>query len=404
MIRLYDQSLGRACREFLEAAPKANYCHDPAWTQVFRDAYGKEAFLLVWIDPVTGGVRGLAPACYLASAAFGKDLVCLPYLDYGGILARDPETEDLLRDRLLAEALSRRAKLEIRSRDPLCGLPMPKDDKVAMILPLTREEMPGPERDWTPVAEGMGREGGYPDAGEAAPDRAGARAAVAAIAGIAEAEGAGDAGEAGKGGVDAYWKGLDAKVRNQVRKAEKSGVTVKWGREDRLEEFYRVFCVNMRDLGSPTHARGFFESVLRRFPGAAIGTAHRQGRCIGGLFRIHWKDELAIPWASTLKSDRSHCPNNALYWEAIRFAFEAGCRRVDFGRSTREEGTWRFKKQWQAKELPLYRYQFDDKGQFLAHAWHISQGKLGWTRNVWAKLPLMVANSLGPVLRGSISA
>jgi hypothetical protein len=205
-------------------------------------------------------------------------------------------------------------------------------------------------------------------------------------------------------GADAYWKGLDAKVRNQVRKAEKSGVTVKWGREERLDEFYEVFCINMRDLGSPTHAKAFFASVLKHFPGASIGTAHRDGKCIGGLFRILWKDELVIPWASTLKDERVHCPNNALYWEAIRFAFEQGCSRVDFGRSTREEGTYRFKKQWLARESSLYRYQFDDKGRFLERSWHVSQGKLGWTRNVWAKLPLKLANSLGPMLRGSISA
>ncbi len=204
--------------------------------------------------------------------------------------------------------------------------------------------------------------------------------------------------------AEAYWKSLDAKVRNQVRKSEKSGVTVLWGREERLDDFYSVFCVNMRDLGSPTHARVFFESVLRHFPGAQIVTAHRDGKCIGGLFRILWKGALAIPWASTLKDERVHCPNNALYWESIRYAFRQGCRRVDFGRSTRDEGTYKFKKQWLAQELPLYRYQFDEKGHFLEQATHIATGKLGWTRNVWAKMPLRLANSLGPMLRGSISA
>ncbi|HKP97421.1 MAG TPA: GNAT family N-acetyltransferase [Fibrobacteria bacterium] len=368
MIRLYDPGLQRACREFLENSPQANYCHDPAWTAVIREAYEKETFQLIRTDPSTGEIRGTATACYLASAGFGKNLVCLPYLDYGGILAQDAETEDLLRDKLLAEALSRRAGLEIRSRDPLCGLPTPRDEKVSMILPLLEEEFLSAEGDWRGVPEGSFH------------------------------------GADGAAAAEAYWKGLDAKVRNQVRKAEKSGVTVKWGREDRLDEFFEVFCVNMRDLGSPTHARGFFAAVLRHFPGARIGTAHRLGKCIGGLFRIHWKDELVIPWASTLRDERIHCPNNALYWESIRSAFEEGCRRVDFGRSTRDEGTYRFKKQWQAKELPLYRYQFDEKGHFREQSWHISQGKLGWTRNVWAKLPLKVANYLGPMLRGSISA
>jgi hypothetical protein len=368
MIRHFEPGLEEACAAFLEQSPHADYCHDPAWIRVIRDAYDKEAHLLVRTDADTGAVLGMAPYGYLSSAAFGRNLVCLPYLDYGGMLAPDSETQDLIRDKLLAEALARRAKLEIRSRTPLCGLPAPQDEKVSMILEIMEGEIGSAEGDWRGIPEGAAH------------------------------------GPGGAAAADAYWKTLDAKVRNQVRKAEKAGVTVKWGREDRLDEFYEVFCVNMRDLGSPTHARRFFEAVLRHFPGAGIGTAHRDGKCIGGLFRILWKDELAIPWASTLKEERIHCPNNALYWESIRFAFVQGCRRVDFGRSTRGEGTYKFKKQWLARELPLYRYQFDEKGRFLEQAWHISQGKLGWTRNLWARLPLMLANSLGPMLRGSISA
>lgn len=421
MIRLYDATLEGAYREFLQRSSKANYCHDPAWLDVIGEAYGKEAFAFVRTDPVTGEIRGYAPACHLASAAFGRQLVALPYLDYGGILADDADTEDLLRDKLLSEAVRGKAQLEIRSRFPLVGLPVPQDGKVCMILPL-REETPEP--DWTPVADEPlaveepwlsespdwsdwdgsipvdaatypvknprhGHGAGKPGAGKPAP--------ASGKRGAAPSDSAPD-------GADAYWKGLDAKVRNQVRKAEKSGVTVRWGREERLDEFYQVFCVNMRDLGSPTHAKAFFAAVLKHFPGASIGTAHREGKCIGGLFRILWKDELVIPWASTLKEERIHCPNNALYWEAIRFAFEQDCARVDFGRSTRDEGTYRFKQQWQARESNLYRYQFDDKGHFLEQTWHVSQGKLGWTRNVWAKLPLRLANALGPMLRGSISA
>ncbi|MBW8886676.1 MAG: GNAT family N-acetyltransferase [Fibrobacteres bacterium] len=412
MIRIYDPSLERACRDFLDRSPKANYCHDPAWLDVIREAYGKEAFAFVRTDPVTGKIRGYAPACHLASAAFGRHLVALPYLDYGGILAEDLDSEDVLREKLLSEAVRGKAGLEIRSRFPLAGLPVPEDGKVCMILPL-REEPPeeSPEADWTPVAademeDGLESEEPWIAEGAVWSEWDGAVPVDAATYPIKTGtrKGQGGAKPAPDHGANAYWKSLDAKVRNQVRKAEKSGVTVSWGREEHLDEFYEVFCVNMRDLGSPTHAKGFFAAVLKHFPGASIGIAHREGKCIGGLFRILWKDELVIPWASTLKEERVHCPNNALYWEAIQFAFERDCARVDFGRSTKDEGTYRFKKQWLARESNLYRYQFDDKGHFLERAWHVSQGKLGWTRNVWAKLPLKLANALGPMVRGSISA
>jgi FemAB-related protein (PEP-CTERM system-associated) len=344
VIELLQDGSKKGYQDFLERNRASNYCHDSAWKEIIREGYGMDAFTLLWVDPGTGNIEGAAPACYLTSPLFGRNLVCLPYLDYGGILAVDPEIQARLRTELASRASARKAKLEIRSLEPLADLAQSGNTKVAMLLPLKAE------------------------------------------------------------GPDAYWKSLDAKVRNQVRKAEKSGVTVTWGRQDRLEDFYRVFCVNMRDLGSPTHSRRFFESVLKHMPGAQIGTAHREGKCIGGLFRILWRDTLAIPWASTLKEERVHCPNNALYWESIRFAFEQKCGQVDFGRSSKEEGTYKFKKQWLALEKPLHWYQFDEKGGVRTEVRHASTGKLGWVRGVWSRLPLPLANALGPMIRGGIPA
>jgi serine/alanine adding enzyme len=207
----------------------------------------------------------------------------------------------------------------------------------------------------------------------------------------------------GSGDADAYWKSLDAKVRNQVRKAEKSEVKVVWGKAEKLDEFYSVFAVNMRDLGSPVHARALFANVLLRFPGAEIGIAYRAGRCIGGLVRILWKRTLAIPWASTLKEERTYSPNNALYWESIRFAFQSGCERVDFGRSSKGEGTYKFKRQWEAEEGPLYWYPFDAQGR-PKPVEHLASGKLKMAADIWSRFPLPLANRLGPLIRGKLPA
>lgn len=343
MIRMYSPALEGPCREFLGRHPLADYAHDPAWLDVIRETYGKRAFALVLQDSEGGPVRGWAPAASLESP-LGRKLVCLPYLDHGGPLADTSEGHAELLQALREEARARKARLEIRSRDPLPGLPEPRNEKVGMVL-------------------------GLKDADH-----------------------------------EAYWKSLDAKVRNQVRKAEKSAVTVAWGREERLDDFYRVFCVNMRDLGSPVHDRALFAAVLRHLPGAEVGTAHREGRCIGGLFRILWKDSLVIPWASTLREERIHSPNNALYWESIRFAFQKGMRRVDFGRSSKDEGTYKFKKQWLAEERPLCWYPFDGEGKPEATVTHVASGKLKWAQAVWTRLPLPLANALGPRLRGHISA
>ncbi len=65
------------------------------------------------------------------------------------------------------------------------------------------------------------------------------------------------------------WDDLDRKVRNQIRKAEKSGLVVERGGEQLLADFYAVFARNMRDLGTPVYSRRLFEEVLRTFPDRA---------------------------------------------------------------------------------------------------------------------------------------
>ena len=53
--------------------------------------------------------------------------------------------------------------------------------------------------------------------------------------------------------------------RAQVRKAEKSNLTVVTGGRELLNDFYDVLAQNMRDLGSPVHGKGFYDELLATF-------------------------------------------------------------------------------------------------------------------------------------------
>jgi serine/alanine adding enzyme len=354
-IKPLDAAEEEEYQEYVLSSPGGNYCHDIAWKRVFQETYGKEP--AYWICRENGRITGAAPAFWLESLLFGRSLVSMPYLDYGGILHDTPEAGAELVETLKLAAASRRAALEIRQERPLAD-PAPPNHKVKMVLDLRgrREET--------------------------------------------------------------YWKELDAKVRNQVRKAEKSGIAVRAGGEELLPEFYRVFCVNMRDLGSPVHPADLFRNVLRHLPGAEIVLADHGGYVVGGLVRIHWKDAMIIPWASTLRKYRALCPNNAIYWETLREAFHRGCASVDFGRSTKEAGTYKFKLQWLAKEEPLPWYAFSadalthraagGRGQEMpasvpAPAEEGKLGVMGLAAELWRKLPARYANWLGPRIRGAFS-
>ena len=328
---------------FILAHPQATFCHHPGWGPVLRESYGKNLFHFT-LRGKDRGLSGVIPVVALQSPLFGKQWVSLPYLDFGGPLAINPESETALIEALTRASAKEGSRLEIRSAHALASLPLPDNDKVAMYLNL----------------------GAFTE--------------------------------------ESYWKKLDARVRNQVRKAEKSGITTRWGGLDELDAFYSVFCANMRDLGSPVHARQLFSAMLSHIPGSEIGTAWREGRCIGGLVRIRFRDTLAIPWASTLAEERIYCPNHAMYYDSIKTAFREGYRRLDFGRSTKGEGTYRFKAQWLAEDSPLPWYQFDSQGHAAQSVAHVQSGKLAFAGRVWKKLPLPVANWLGPRLRSAIAA
>jgi FemAB-related protein (PEP-CTERM system-associated) len=200
------------------------------------------------------------------------------------------------------------------------------------------------------------------------------------------------------------WKSLDAKVRNQVRKAEKSELTAGWGRKEELTDFYEVFAANMRDLGSPVHKRGFFDAIFDEFANSAklmLVRKHRQ--VIGGAVCLLFKKTMLVPWASCLREFFALCPNNLLYWNMIAWGCENGYDKFDFGRSSPGSGTYRFKKQWGAEEEPLH-WQFVSRRARDNAMPHADNPKYQWAIRTWSRLPLSVTKFVGPLLRGQVSS
>ena len=110
-----------------------------------------------------------------------------------------------------------------------------------------------------------------------------------------------------------------------------------------------------------------------------------------------------VPWASSRREFLQYCPNNLLYWEMLRFTCQQGLCQFDFGRSTQDTGTYRFKKQWGSVPRPLYWQYYLPRGSRPPDPTHASL-KSRILVGVWKKLPLGVANAVGPRIRGHISA
>jgi serine/alanine adding enzyme len=305
------------------------------WKKVIEESFGHKSYYLSCIED-SGALCGVLPLISMRSRIFGNLLVSMPFFNYGGLLSNS----DLADACLLKAAEDLRCKIsassvELRMISPL-GRKLPtKTQKVTMILDLEPN-------------------------------------------------------------IDQQWKVFNAKLRNQIRKAEKNGLQVMTGGVELLDGFYSVFCQNMRDLGTPVYCKEFFGNVLKYFPDTTkIFSVVHADMVIASAIACWFRDTLEIPWASSIRKFRTLCPNNLLYWKGIMFAIEGGFAKLDFGRSTRNEGTYNFKQQWGAKPVQLHWQYLLDAGAQMPQL-NPKNPKYRMATAIWQRLPVGLTKFLGP--------
>jgi FemAB-related protein (PEP-CTERM system-associated) len=197
---------------------------------------------------------------------------------------------------------------------------------------------------------------------------------------------------------DKLWYLLPAKVRNQVRKARTCGCTVAIGGPEQVDDFYAVFSENMRDLGSPVHDPELFRMLLgKQTLGPRVIMVSFAARPVAAAIVFTHNATLCNPWASSLRRYRPSCPNMLLYWVMLEFAVEYGCRWFDFGRSSPDAATYRFKRQWGAAMQPLTWHVFSRQ----PHTWDPHSETL--VDENWKTLDLSTSRRNGPARRRWIS-
>lgn len=194
--------------------------------------------------------------------------------------------------------------------------------------------------------------------------------------------------------ADAQWATFDAKLRNQVRKGEKAGYERRWG-HGQAADFHRVLLENMRDLGTPIRGTAYYRQALELLGEAAdVLVIERAGEPAGAMFTVAHRDTLMDPWASSLRRHFAYCPNQVLYWEALRRGIGRGLAKFDFGRSQWNSPTFRFKEQWGAKPVPLH-YQYVLGTAAAVPTLEAQKGSFGLAVDIWKRLPLPLAAAFG---------
>ncbi|OVE80045.1 hypothetical protein BVY02_01510 [bacterium J17] len=342
-VRIATDTDGSQWNAYLERKDIAHHAHDWSWRRVLRESFRHVPKYLI---AETGGeICGVMPLFHVRSLIFGESLISMPYLNGGGPISDSQEVETALVNfarELLKEIGAKYLELRLRNQNTsLSGALESRSHKVAMILELSDDP-------------------------------------------------------------EAFFSSFPPKLRSQIRRPSKSGIDASItpghlvGSKD-IRALYSVFSENMRDLGTPVYPKKLFSLTCKYFGRRAkVITAWQKKQAVASGLTISTNGHVEIPWASSLRKFNREAPNMLLYWQSIKSAIEDGDSYFDFGRSTPDSGTFKFKKQWGAEPLPLHWF-YDTNGCSIPDV-NPNDPKYNRLVKAWQKLPLPIANSLGPFL------
>ena len=341
IIRPYTLSDQTTWDEFVLNHPESTNYHLINWKQVIEKTFGHKTYYLLAEEK--NEIKGILPLVHMKSPLFGNFLVSLPFFNYSGVLAKDEKTKVFL----LKEAINLANQLKVEhielrhlfslSNTSLSSLWHLKTHKVTLFLDLPDDP-------------------------------------------------------------DILWKSFKSKLRSQIKRPQKEGMTTQIGHLNQLDNFYYVFSINMRDLGTPVYPKRFFANILKIFPDKArICTVFYNKIPVASGFIIGFKDTLEIPWASSIRKYNRYAPNMLLYWSILKYACEQGYKRFDFGRSTPNKGTYRFKKQWGPTPHQLYWYYWLNNKNKLPEL-NPDNPKFQLAVKIWQRLPIKLTKLIGPLI------
>ena len=280
-------------------------------------------------------IVGLLPLAHQHLWPLRPSLISLPFVNYGGLLASDVEAESALLDETVR--LSRAAgadRVELRHHRPRAPAWARREDKARFVLDLS----PGAER---------------------------------------------------------LWASLPGPRRTQTRRAQRDGLTAAVGGEALLDDFYRLVAREWWAHGSPILPRRFYATVLRTFPDdCRICLVSAGGRVVAAGFLYRFGTHVENPWLGTLPEGAASHATTLLSWSMIEECCRWGAAAFDFGRSTRGSGPYVYKQRWGAVEEVLPWSVWPESAAAAPDASRVA----AIVKTLWRRLPIQLANHLGPPL------
>ncbi len=331
----HDRHTAATWDAFVMACPTATFFHRAGWQRLLREVFGHEAYFLYAEE--TGRITGVLPLGHVDSLLFGSSLVSLPFAVYGGVAALNEAAASALEAE--AQRIAVRLgvdHLELRQRT-LRHADWPLQDLYVSF-----------------------RKTLLPDA-------------------------------------QANLLAIPRKQRAMVRKGMANGL-----RSDidaGVDRFFALYADNVHRHGTPALPRRYFEALQREF-GAdceVLTVSTADGRALSSVLSFYFRNEVLPYYAGDDTSARALAANDFKYWELMRRACARGVQVFDYGRSKQGTGSYAFKKNWGFEPEPLfYEYQLYKRDSVPQN--NPNNAKYQRVIKAWRRLPIGVANWLGPFL------
>lgn len=318
--------------------PQATFFHRAEWHTVIKQAFGHDTYFL--LARRGEKICGVLPLGHVTSLLFGKALISNPFCVYGGILADD----ETVKQALHAEAHTLAVKLgvthlEYRHRQAQFS----SLQQQTLYYTFSKEILPEVEANLTAIPRKQ-------------------RAVVR--------------------------KGIEAGLRGEI--------------DSDSQRFFACYSASVHRLGTPVFSRRYFDILLKTFGKDCeiLTICTPEGEAVSSVLSFYFRDTVLPYYGGGSARARATHANDFMYWELMKRCCERGIKVFDYGRSKEGTGAFSFKKNWGFEPQPLH-YEFD-----LIHCAEIPQHnplnpKYQMFIKLWQKLPLPIANLLGPhIVRG----
>jgi len=313
--------------------PQATFFHRAGWQRIVHEVFRHDTYFLYAEED--GNILAVLPLGHVNSWLFGNALTSLPFAVYGGVASVNPQASAALLQE--AQQIAQRlgvGHLELRNIHPSEANWPTQDLYVTFRKDILADE-------------------------------------------------------------EANMLAIPRKQRAMVRKGIKNGLVSHI--DPTVDRFFALFADNVHRHGTPAMPKKYFKALQAEFgPDCEILTVtSADGRPLSSVLSFYFRDEVLPYYAGDDEAARELAANDFKYWELMRRACARGLKVFDYGRSKRGTGPFAFKKNWGFEPTPLhYEYCLYKRDSIPQNNPNNAKYKL--MISVWRRMPLALANWLGP--------